>query len=257
MNYIIFDLEFNQYYNFKEGQNDEANPKCPFEIIQIGAVKLDTNLNTISTFNKIVRPELYTRIHPYVKEITNITMEQLSTGVSFKETYKEFIQFIDAKSIFCIWGMADIKEFLRNAEYYKLETSSIPKKYINVQQYASKYFNFPRGSNIGLSKAVTLLNIQSNALFHDAFNDAYYTAEVFKKIYNNEMKPKIYNNIIGRYSDRNSSSKGTIDTFNLIKQFEKMFKREMTEEEISIIKLAYIMGKTGQFFKEQKTDTNV
>ncbi len=38
-----------------------------------------------------------------------------------------------------------------------------------------------------------------------------------------------------------------IDFVSLIKQFEKMFNREMTKEEKSIIKLAYIMGKTNQF----------
>ena len=47
--------------------------------------------------------------------------------------------------------------------------------------------------------------------------------------------------------NRSDTQKYKIDTYNLIKQFEKMFNREMTEEEKSIIKLAYIMGKTNQF----------
>ena len=34
---------------------------------------------------------------------------------------------------------------------------------------------------------------------------------------------------------------------SLIKQFEKMYKRKMSEEEKSIISLAYNMGKTRQF----------
>ena len=43
MNYIVFDLEFNQGYNFEDEPKNIINPKCPFEIIQIGAVKLDDN----------------------------------------------------------------------------------------------------------------------------------------------------------------------------------------------------------------------
>jgi hypothetical protein len=36
---------------------------------------------------------------------------------------------------------------------------------------------------------------------------------------------------------------------SLIQQFEKMYDREMTKEEKSIIILAYKMGKTNQFLK--------
>lgn len=44
MNYILFDLEFNQYFNSLKIDTNITKPKCPFEIIQIGAIKLDENL---------------------------------------------------------------------------------------------------------------------------------------------------------------------------------------------------------------------
>ena len=44
MNYIVLDLEFNQAFPFKSGKKVEPNPECPFEIIQIGAVKLNERL---------------------------------------------------------------------------------------------------------------------------------------------------------------------------------------------------------------------
>ena len=53
MKYIIFDLEFNQSSN-KEEKLDEL----PFEIIQIGALKLDENLEVISIFNELVKKSL-------------------------------------------------------------------------------------------------------------------------------------------------------------------------------------------------------
>ncbi len=61
MNYIIFDLEFNQ------GYNNQIEIKCPFEIIQIGAVKLNENLTTIDTFNALVKPEIYSNLNPFIK----------------------------------------------------------------------------------------------------------------------------------------------------------------------------------------------
>ncbi|MEW9096877.1 MAG: 3'-5' exonuclease [Clostridiaceae bacterium] len=247
MNYIIFDLEFNQHYNFLEDNTTARNYKCPFEIIQIGAVKLDESLQTVSTFDSIIKPEIYTRIHPYVKQITNITTENLNKGKSFKEVYKAFVEFAEFKSILCVWGLSDMKELFRNIEYHSLDSSLISKEYINIQHEASKFFKLPRGTNMGLSNAVKLLNIQSNMKFHNAFNDAYYTSEVFKEIYSSDLKPKIYNYMKKINKNTHNRKNGGIDEIKLIKQFEKMFSREMTLEEQSIIKLSYAMGKTNQF----------
>ena len=30
MNYIVFDLEFNQAFDFKTGSYSKSNPECPF-----------------------------------------------------------------------------------------------------------------------------------------------------------------------------------------------------------------------------------
>ncbi len=248
MNYIIFDLEFNQEYNSKKRNRNKAKDVCPFEIIQIGAVKLDENFRTIKTMDTLVKPEIYPDLNPFIKNLTGLTTEKLETAKPFKDAYVEFIDFFQCeRNILCVWGVADIKELFRNMNYHKLDASVIPKEYINIQHYTSKELNFPKGINIGLSNAVDLLNIPSQDKFHDAFTDAYYTAEVFKKIYTSKIEPKIYNFTKPRNSNRYKKEKNNIDTVALMNQFEKMFNRQMSEEEKSIIKLAYIMGKTNQF----------
>lgn len=253
MNYIVYDLEFNHEHHEK---NENIIPsKCPFEIIQIGALKLDENFNTIESFNKLVKPKLYTTLHPYVQSLTNITTEMLVNAPSFKDVYKDFSHFIGGdKNVLCVWGVTDIKELIRNVEFHDLNTSIIPKQYINIQQYASKYLKYSKGSSIGLKNAVELFNIPINLDFHDAFNDAYYTCEIFKNIYTPEMKPVSY--ITNKYG-RERKVKAKFDSISLINQFEKMFNRKMTPEEKSIIRLAYMMGRTNQFqiYECKKTDT--
>jgi hypothetical protein len=81
-------------------------------------------------------------------------------------------------------------------------------------------------------------------MFHDALNDAYYTAEIFKRIYSKDIKPDTY---IPDAPKKVRQTKEKVDILALIKQFEKMYNREMSPEEKSIIKLAYLMGKTRQF----------
>ena len=254
MNYIVYDLEFNHEHHEK---NENIIPsKCPFEIIQIGALKLDENLNTIESFNKLVKPKLYTTLHPYVQSLTNITIEMLNEASSFKDVYDAFSKFIcGEKNVLCVWGLTDIKEIIRNAEFHNLSTSIIPKQYINIQQYASKYLKYSKGASIGLKNAVELFNIPIKLDFHDAFNDAYYTSEIFKNIYNPEMKPLYYT--ANKYT-RERKLKAKFDSISLITQFEKMFNRKMTPEEKSIIRLAYMMGRTNQFqiYENKKNDDN-
>ena len=55
MNYIVFDLEWNQPADIKSTEKR----KLQFEIIEIGAVKLDENKNIISSFNELVCPKVY------------------------------------------------------------------------------------------------------------------------------------------------------------------------------------------------------
>ena len=251
MNYIIYDLEFNQKnYNSVEIINNtienELNniSSIPFEIIQIGALNLDANLQTISTFDSLIKPTIYKTIHPFVENLTKITNDKVASAKDFVHVYEDFLKFIgNDEFILCVWGSADIKELVRNIKFYNL-SASYDYKYIDIQKYLSKYLKAPEKSRIGLRNAIELLNIPIEGEFHDAYNDAYYTAEVFKIIHDDTIKPIIYTPAPPR---RVSNPKEKIDIPSLIKEFEKIYNREMSEEEKSMIKLAYMMGKTRQF----------
>lgn len=260
MNYIVYDLEFNQKnYTSKEIDEDLMKSeiknitKMPFEIIQIGALKLNESFETISTFNSLIKPALYKTIHPHVEELTKITNDKINSCKYFIDVYKDFQNFIgDEELIFCVWGIVDIKELIRNLKYYNLPFFYL-SKYIDIQKYASKHLKVPGKSRIGLRKAIELLNIPIKGEFHDALNDAYYTSEIFKLIYDNKiMQPSVYT-----FSSPKpiSKPKETIDMISLVNQFEKKYNREMSEEEKSIIKLAYMMGKTRQFVLKNENPT--
>lgn len=247
MHFIVFDLEFNQ--DFSSLLNfDRRRSGYPFEIIQIGAIKLDQELNTIATFNRYVKPTFYTTVNPFISELTGITTEQLTIEEPFPEIYKAFIEFINGPdSVFCIWGMSDMKGLMENVEDHQLNDSLLPKMYIDVQLYFSMYLNLPRKNVSGLQHALETLNIPTPYTFHNALNDAFYTAEIFKRIYNSSMQSKSY--VPDHMTRRPKPSKREIDTDKLIQQFEKMYGRKITEEEQGIIILAYKMGRTNQFLK--------
>lgn len=246
MNYMVFDLEFNQVFTFGREHKKSPNPRCPFEIIHIGAVKLDKNLKKTGTFDRLIKPRIYTRMHPVVKKITGISREDLRGAEHFETVYEELVKFMSDVDVLCVFGTSDIKELLRNIEFYKLDTSQVPKKYIDVQHYVNIHLKRSKGTSIALSKAAEALDIPLGLKLHNAFNDAFYTAEVFKKIYNRHIEPEVYKE---RTAGKEEKTRPILDTQRLFRQFEKMLHRKITPEEQSIIKLAYKMGSTNQFEK--------
>lgn len=238
MKYIVLDLEFNQPFNFKTGKQTILNPECPFEIIQIGAVKLDEYFNTIDKFNFLIKPKIYKRIHPYVEKITNITSSMLYDKLSFQDTYKLFIKFCEnTDNILCTWGIDDIKFLYKNILYYNLDVYAISNKYINIQNLATKYLNYEIGNNIGLKNAVNELNIKIENSFHNALNDADYTAKVFKIVCPKDLSVETFD--ITEFTKKN---KKKLNTKKLIAIFEQELKRKLTKEEIYLIKKAYKLG---------------
>ena len=138
MNYIVLDLEFNQSFPFKTGKKVEPNPECPFEIIQIGAVKLNEKFQQLDTFNYMIRPQIYPRLHPFVEKITGIHPEQLAGQPTFAEAYQAFLAFIgDEPAILCTWGGDDIKSLYRNIYFYDLDGESMTDQFLNVQPFAA------------------------------------------------------------------------------------------------------------------------
>jgi len=247
MYYIVFDLEFNQ--DIPSLQDfDRRESHYPFEIIQIGAVKLDLNFHTVATFNRYIKPTIYKKISPFITELTGITTEQLQVEEPFPAVFKAYLKFIeDTDSVFCTWGMSDMKELFRNTEDHQLSSKFLPRMYINLQPYVSTLLDFPPKTLVRLQHAVEALNIPLTFPFHNAIHDAYYTAELFKKTFNSSFQPKLYDPSFVALRPRQRKRK--LDTEELLQQFEKMFSRTMTDEEQELILLAYKMGKTNQFLK--------
>lgn len=178
MNYIVFDLEFNMFFKFREG--DYANPALKSEIIQIGAVKLNERLETIGEFNSIIRPVIYKRINPYVKKKTNISSSKVAKGKPFNKAIESFNAWLGEDSILCSWGQDDILGLRDNCQFFGFNSLSFDK-YINIQKIYMNHGSLSKQPS--LESAVEGLEIEITSPFHDALSDAYYTAEIFKAVF--------------------------------------------------------------------------
>jgi DNA polymerase III epsilon subunit-like protein len=178
MNYIVFDLEFNMFFKFKEG--DLANPELKNEIIQIGAVKLNEELETISNFDLIIKPVIYRRMNPYVKRKTNINTSRVAQGTPFVKAIESFHSWVGDDSVLCSWGLDDILALRDNCLFFGFDALSFDK-FINIQQLYMKFGNLSKQPS--LESAVEVLEIEVSTPFHDALSDAFYTVDIFRKVY--------------------------------------------------------------------------
>lgn len=190
----VLDFEFNQAFDFGDG-NGEPNPDCRFEIIQIGAVKVDKEYNLIDKFSGNIKPNLYTRIHPYVEKITGLSDADFKDSSSFVQVYKQFKEFLGDDKVLGTWGYSDIKALYRNVTFNNIVKPPIIIEYVDIQKLATSFLKYSKGGTIGLKNAVEALNIEidESMHFHNALSDAYYTAKVLQNINPEKLPVRIFN----------------------------------------------------------------
>lgn len=187
MNYIIMDLEWNQSSTGQE----EVSKLLPFEIIEIGAIKLNSDRKMVDEFSELIKPQVYHEMHRVTRRLIHLQMEQLEQGRSFTEVMEQFYEWCGDDYIFCTWGPLDLTELQRNIRYYDLEPlSDGPIKFLDVQKLFSIAYE-DRKSRRTLEYAIDFLSIEKDIPFHRAFSDAYYTAKVLALL---------DENVLGNYS---------------------------------------------------------
>ncbi len=182
MNYIVLDLEWNQ-----AGTPEGNNEHIPFEIIEIGAVKLNEQMMMIDEFSALIRPRIYKTMHYVTGKLVHIKMQELKNEQPFEEVMARFLEWCGSEVMFCTWGPLDLTELQRNMRFYELEPlADGPIAFYDVQKlYAISKGN--RAERVALETAVDELSIHKDIPFHRAFSDAYYAGKVLARIADDEL----------------------------------------------------------------------
>lgn len=185
MNYIVFDLEWNQCPAGKNG----SDPDLPFEIIEIGGIKLNEKREKISEFHRLVKPQVYNWIHDSIHNVIHVDYKELMNGELFPQAVQEFLDWCGKDFVFCTWGMQDLMELQRNMRYYSLlYLLPGPVIYYDIQKLFS-WFHENIKLRRSLEYAIDCLDIEKEKDFHRALEDAEYTARVFAKMDMAEILP--------------------------------------------------------------------
>lgn len=173
--HIVIDLEFTPIPQKCTEQREIAKN----EIIQIGAVLLDSNYRKISTFSTYVKPEYATHIKPSVSKLTGITDKDLENAPSLKEAVEKMTVWIGSDKRTRVYSWSDTDLYQLEDECY-LKGIPFPenmRRWMDFQAVWSRLLCTRQ--KLSLKNAVTSANGQfMGTQAHTALYDAMATAEL-------------------------------------------------------------------------------
>ena len=168
MNYIVFDLEWNQK------TRDVAQVTTPLyltgEIIEIGAVKLDENFKTVDEFVVHILPQYYTTMNSRITQLTKIHGNYLKKhGLPFPEAYELFRRWCGEDYGYMTWSKSDLPMLVDNMILHGIDISDLPVTY-DIQRIFD-YEIMRTNHQYSLDSALACLNEKGDTA-HDALHDA-------------------------------------------------------------------------------------
>ena len=178
MDYVVLDLEWNQ----ASDSHDARSRLLTFEIIEIGAVKLNSRMEVTDTFHELICPQVYEEMHAVTERLIGIHMEELRGKRSFTEVAGDFLKWCGTDFMFGTWGPQDLTELQRNMRFFGMEPlGTSPVRFYDIQKLFSIAYEDQK-SRRSLEYAVDFLKIEKDGAFHRAISDAWYTARVLQLI---------------------------------------------------------------------------
>ena len=181
MYYITLDLEWNQAYAQKAlAVQRRLACRLRGEVIQIGAVKMDSKMNICGSYQIIVKPQHFKKLHRHVSELTGITQEQMDAGVSLPEAAERFMKWCGRDFCFLTWGPDDIPMLKENFNVHGIQSDWLDRVY-DLQVIFNRQTDDSTKQR-SLEYAMDHFGLEQHLPAHDALNDAYFTALVAREL---------------------------------------------------------------------------
>ena len=163
---IVIDLEWNRSYDKKKLD----------EILQIGAVRVDAHGGPIrDSFNRFIKPRVHRKFDPGARKLPEL-QECVRSELTFREAWEDFVFWCGEERELAFWGPDDFQVIEQNCAYWDVPCLR-PERVYDLQRAFAHACGVPEVM-IALWRAVDYLRIPYVFDYHNALNDAMYTALV-------------------------------------------------------------------------------
>jgi len=218
MNHIVIDLEMNT----TPKENGMKN-----ELIEIGAVKLDENLEEIDTFHTYVKA-VNGPITAIITELTGISQKDIENAPFFCDAMDSFIAWAgETETVFYSWSNCDKKQFEYESEYKNYSNDRFNymlENWVDIQAEYDRIIG--TGHTVALDNALKSAGVEPKGVPHTALGDAVNTAEILKIIKDENKTRERLGNLIDMFKHKEITS-------SLAEMFPEMVNYLVRDEELA------------------------
>src|SRR3989344_300182 len=168
--FVLFDLEYAAWEDSQE--RNWSGPNEYREIIQIGAIRVSSDLVEQNSFLAYVRPVKNPKLSDFIIGLTGISQDDIEQkGIAYPDAFQEFTRFVGDIHAYC-WGK-DIEVIKENNMLTGVSATLSPDQYENLRPMMAADF-----SEIDVDVAkyssgtlISAFGADSGRRAHDAVND--------------------------------------------------------------------------------------
>lgn len=181
MEYVILDLEWDSVF---------YPPKKRFinQILQIGAVKLNSDFDVVDTFSVNVCSQISNKVTSRFAKLTGITSEIMREGKPFTEAVKLYNSFAQNAAVTMTWSNSDLYTIIENEDFLlKGELKFKMAGYLDLQKLVQQNLytkGYESKNQISLEDAAEFLGVDTSEFeLHTALDDCLVCAALLKIAY--------------------------------------------------------------------------
>lgn len=152
--------------------DDKSIPRTHMEIIEIGAVMVETSsLTVIDEFQSFVRPVRYPRLSGFCTRLTSIRQGDVDAAPDFAEMLAAFKPWLYRYRDFVwgSWGDYDLHQLQQDCDFHRL-ANPIGAPHRNIKQLFAQAQGL--GKKPGLGEAVRMAGLEFAGTHHRGIDDA-------------------------------------------------------------------------------------
>ena len=181
MNLIVFDLEWNIGYQPKTFMYHGTELTLRGEIIQIGAARINARGDVLDTFEVNLRPRIFRKLQHHIAKVTGLSQGDLDAGLPMRDGLQKFLDWAGPDAELAEWGLDDVPVLKQNLFLVGLD-ENWPDRWYDLQRTFLQAYPRKEGEGLTLESVVDRLGIPKEEPFHNALDDALYTAKVCRKL---------------------------------------------------------------------------
>lgn len=171
--HIVVDIEATCWKGWENAEQ--------METIEIGAVKLNSELKIVDEFTTYVRPIIHPILSDFCVRFTSITQQDVDQARLLPDAFQSFLNWIGSSPfVWYSWSDYDRQRLLGDLERHR---QPIPKRILNHRDLKRMYAeseNLPQ--QVGMRRALKNLGVEFEGRSHRGIDDAKNTAIILRHV---------------------------------------------------------------------------